>query len=230
MTARLTNPRPSPVSSAIAVIAAVGIVLALAENQGAVRQWLLVEVIGLSVLGIGVVGYRTGYRLGGILAGILGAGICAAALGGLLSDIGPLNRLLVVVPAFIGLFALVSGLLPVRGEGSRVMVKLGAGGVFVGVVLAGFFQRASLFLLFVLTIGTVLAWDAGEHAVGVGQQVGRRASTWRLELTHLFGTALVGICGWVLLQVVRRFTSGGLSLTSFALVFVAVVLLTVALR
>ncbi|MBX0324295.1 hypothetical protein EGH21_14795 [Halomicroarcula sp. F13] len=230
MNATHSNSRPTLVSSALAVTAAAAVLLALAGDATGVGTWLVVELVGLGIVGLGAAAYRTGYRVVGLPLGLVGAAVCAVAIGGFGSQGGPLSELLRLVPGFLGLAVLAAALVPVRGDGSRSLVKLGAGGLFACVVLAGLFQTADLTLLLGTAVGTIVAWDAGEHAIGVGEHLGRGATTWRLEASHVLATTLVGAVGAAVVLFARGFANDGLSLASFAMVFVALVLLTVALR
>ncbi|MDS0279879.1 hypothetical protein NDI85_19020 [Halomicroarcula sp. S1AR25-4] len=230
MNATHSNPRPAPVSSVLAVTAAVAVLLALAGEGTGVGTWLAVELAGLGAVTLGAVAYRTGYRIVGLPVALVGGVVCAVAIGGFGSQSGPLSELLRLLPGFLGLAVLAAALVPVRGDGSRSLVKLGTGGLFACVVLAGLFRTADVTLLLGTAVGTIVAWDVGEHAIGVGEQLGRRATTWRLEATHAVGTALVGVASVAVVHFARGFANDGLSLASFAMVFVAVVLLTVALR
>lgn len=222
--------RPSPMSSIAAVLVAAAVIFTLADSSPVVGQWLLIAVAGSLAVGLGVVGVRGGYRLSGGLLAVLGVGACVGSLAGLGTDVTQTSSLLAIVPGFLGVFVLTGTLAPIRGTGSRTVVKLGAGGVFVCVLVAGLFQQAGLQVLLATTVGTVVVWDAGEHAIGVGEQLGRWTPTWRGELVHVAGTALVGLAGAASVVFLERFASGGLSLPSFGLVFVAVLLLLAALQ
>jgi hypothetical protein len=77
-----------------------------------------------------------------------------------------------------------------RGE-SR-LITLGAAVLFGGVLLAGVFGAPPEPTL-LAAAATVVSWDAAQHAVDLGQQIGRQASTERAELVHIAGSALVAI-------------------------------------
>jgi len=229
-TARELNPRPAPLSSVAAVAVTVVVVLALAESEQVVVTWLALELTGLAVLCLGVVGRRRGYPLVGPSVAAIGVALCGVAVGGFLTEMTPFSDLLRLLPGLLGVAVLTAALLPVRGKGSRLLVKFGAGGLFTCVVLAGLFETADLPLLLGATVGSVLAWDAADNAVGVGTQLGRHARTWRLEVTHLLSTAVVGLAGILAVWGVRQVATTGLSLPAFAMVFLAALLLVGALR
>jgi len=100
---------------------------------------------------------------------------------------GPERAAIQSLPAMLGVAVLAAALVPVRGTGSRSLVKLGVGFVFCSVLLAGFFQSVNPDHLLGATAASVVAWNAGEQAIGLGEQLGRSATTWRLELVHVGG-------------------------------------------
>lgn len=87
------------------------------------------------------------------------------------------------------------------------------------------FNAVPLNALLLAGTATVVAWDAGEHAINVGEHLGRGGDTRETELAHIVG--LLGV-------EVARFSGGvgpsGLSLGSLVLLLVAVVLFAVALH
>ncbi len=117
-----------------------------------------------------------------------------------------------------------------RGTGSRALVKADTGLVFVAVLASGIFNAVSLGALLLAGVATVVAWDASEHAINVGEHLGRGGDTRETEVVHVVGTGLVGL----LAVKAAKFSGGvgpsGLSLGSLVLLLVAVVLLAVALH
>lgn len=108
--------------------------------------------------------------------------------------------------------------------GSRQTVSLGAGGLLAGVIVAAL-QHAPPEPLLVGTVAAVIAWDTGEHAINVGEQLGRAADTRRCELAHFATTTLVGITAVIFGYVVFRLASGGQPVTALVLLLVAAVAL-----
>lgn len=91
--------------------------------------------------------------------------------------------------AVVGVTGLGMLALGLRRGDTRVLT-LGAAVLFGGVLLAGIFGAPPEPTL-LAAAATVVAWDVGEHAVGLGAQVGRHAETGRAELVHAAGSALV---------------------------------------
>lgn len=77
-------------------------------------------------------------------------------------------------------------------RGSRRAVTIGCGAALAG-LLAGGIQGVPPVPMLASVTATVLAWDAGHHAIGIGDQLGREAATARAELPHVGGTVLVGL-------------------------------------
>lgn len=230
MATEYAQQRPARTSSALAVVVAAAVILVLSGPRIATAQWVGAELAGLAVVALGALAARRGHRTVGIAVGLVGTVVCVGAIAGFAAGTAALSETLELLPAFLGLAVLTAALVPVRGDGSRLLVKAGSAGLFAAVVLAGLFQSAGLTLLLVAAVGSIVAWDAGEHAIGVGEQLGARASTWRCELPHIAATALVGVLGALTIFAVRGVANDSLSLPAFAMVFVAMVLLTVALR
>lgn len=230
MSARTHDPRPAPLSSVVAVAVTAAVVLALSGSRTAIGPWVGLELVGLGVAAVGVVGRRRGHSLLGVAGVVVGVAIAAVAVGGFLTRTPALSETIRLLPGLVGVAVLAAALLPVRGDGSRLLVKAGAAALFAAVLLAGLFQTADLTLLLGATVGTVVAWDAGDNAVGIGEQLGRPARTWRLEVSHLVATAGVGVAGSIAVVAIRRAVATGLSLPAFAMVFLAVLLLLGALR
>ncbi|WP_238392128.1 DUF7519 family protein [Halorussus amylolyticus] len=114
-------------------------------------------------------------------------------------------------------------------RGSRRAVTLGATALLVG-ALAGGLTTALAHLLLPGVIAAVLAWDFGEQAINVGEQLGREADTAQLEATHAAASTVVGVGGGGLGYAIYLGSSGGQPVTALVFLLVAVVVLTSALR
>lgn len=211
------------------VLAALFGVAALAVVGPAVRPVLPVEVAGLATLAVAAVLGRRWSRAAGLAVGLLAVTLVLVSLGLLWTRTE--NLLLVVQfgPGMVGVAVLAAGLL-LPAAGSRRLVKTGSGLLFLSVLVVGVVSRPSLSTLLGGGVLSVLAWDAGENAVGLGAQLGRRASTYRVEAVHLGGTALVGVAALVGGRLVVGFGSPGLPLGAFVGLVTALVLLAAALH
>lgn len=220
--------RPARASGATGVLAGAGAVLLTVGVRPALLPVGL-ALAGLAAVGLGAAVARTGYRGTGGLVAAAGAVVVLGAVG-VAASAGEVSVALALVPGLAGFAVLATAVLPVRGGGSRWLVKLGAGLVFVAVLAAALFHLAPLVRLLGGVVGAVLAWDAADNAIGIGQQLGRRAETVRIEAVHLAGTAAVGVAGVAAAVVVRGLSVGAVSLEAFVLLLAAVVLLTLSLH
>jgi hypothetical protein len=219
--------RPTRASVALSVVFGV---TALALLGGAtVRSVLPVEVGGLCLLAVAAVVGRRWSRVAGLITGVLAAGTVLASVGLLWARTGNLLVLAQFAPGMVGLAVLTGGLL-VPPTGSRRLVKAGTGLLILSVLVVGIVRRPSLTTLLGAGVLTVLAWDAGENAIGLGAHLGRRASTYRTEAVHLAGTALVGVVAVVGGRLVTGLGSPGLPLGAFVALVTALVLLAGALH
>lgn len=125
----------------------------------------------------------------------------------------------------IGLVLVVAG----AAAGVRRVMEWGAVVAFGGVVLAGV-GGATAAPLLVALLALVVAWDAGEQAVGVGEQLGRAAPTRRAELVHVAVTAIVGAGGAAVGYGVYRLAGGGRPASALVVLLLGGVLITWALR
>jgi hypothetical protein len=113
----------------------------------------------------------------------------------------------VLLPGVVSVLALLSGgpaaLAGVLGlgllaagarAGRRDLVGGGAVALFAGTLLAGALG-ASPAALVIAAGAALVAWDAAEHAIGLGEQVGRRADAGRAVAVHVAGGGLLVAVG-----------------------------------
>lgn len=105
----------------------------------------------------------------------------------------------VLLTVSVGVLAFGAGIV----RGSRGWLAVGGIGLFAGMLLAGLIETSPVFPL-VGTATTLVAWDVGEHAIGVGEQLGREADTRRQELVHAGLSVCVGALGLGLALAVTR--------------------------
>lgn len=123
-----------------------------------------------------------------------------------------------------GVVVLVGGLVAHRHGG----VLVGTLGLFVGVTVAGT-AGAPVPVVVAGVAGTMIAWDAGDNALGLGSQAGRRSRSVRNEAVHLAGTvAVVALTAGVGYGVFRVAT-GGQPVTALVLLLLAGALLIAVL-
>jgi hypothetical protein len=127
--------------------------------------------------------------------------------------------------AALALVAVAIGLL----RGGRSWLARGAVLGTVGVLVAGVRGGAPEPLLVGL-LGTVLAWDVGEHAIGLGEQLGREATTVRVEVVHAAASLAVGAGATTLGYGVYLGATGGQPVAALVFLVVGVVSLVAALR
>lgn len=219
--------RPTRVSAAVASLAAAGGVLLVGGPGGPAAG---VVLGGLAAMAVGDELRTRGRRVSASLALVAGAAVGLAGVAAGVSMAGDVPDVLRVLPGLVGLLALGAGVVPVRGQGSRRLVKLGAGFLLVSVLVTGVFRAKPPGTLVAGAVAAVVGWDLGEHAINVGEQLGRAASTWRTEGVHAVGAGLVGVAAMVTADVVDGVGSYDLSLPALALLVLAVVLLSVALH
>lgn len=221
--------RPTAPSGTASVLVAAAAVWLLASNDAA-QLALVGQLAALGVVVVGFALFRREHRPLGVGAAVVGLVAWTGALAFAATTTADLGEVLVSLPGMAGLLALVLGLAPLRGSGSRGLLKLGTACVTVSVLAAGLFASVSLRTLLVCGAATIIAWDLGEHAVNVGEQLGRQATTRRLEAAHGAGSLLVGGVAVGAGTVVSGVGTPGLPLPALALLLVSVLLLAGALH
>jgi hypothetical protein len=152
-------------------------------------------------------------------------GASLALLAGLFGVLGTgLGVLAAAAPGLAGLLVLGAGLY----RGSRRLVSAGAVVLLLGVLLAGIGGGPPAGLV-VGTLGALLAWDYGENAITLGEQLGREADTRRAELVHAAAALGVGAVGSGVVYGVYLAASGGRPVTALVFLLIGVVLLAGAL-
>jgi len=220
--------RPAPLSAGAAVAVALGTVVLLSGGQTAAV--VLVEGLGCGVLAVGVAGVRRGWPVTGGAAAVVGAGLVGGAIVWGIAVAGGAAEILTVLPGYLGAAVLLLGVLPSYGSGSRWLVKAGAGLVLATVLITGLLNSAGFERLLVATAASVVAWDLGENAINVGEQLGRETATGSIEAAHALGTVTVAVVAVQGVQFVRGWNPADASLSLLLVLLFAVLAFTVALH
>jgi hypothetical protein len=189
VTERTVDHRPTPVASGAAItLSAVGVTVA-----GGID---LAVPVGLLVLGlfaiVGAVSWGSEEFVAAVLVGAMGSGLEVLAF--TLPVTAGLDRLTLATayPGLAGVAVLGLALAPVRRGWEATVATAGVALALLAVFTAGIVHTTDRFGVLVATVCVVAAWDAGRHAISLGEQVGRDAGTWTVELVHVTGTLLVG--------------------------------------
>lgn len=113
-------------------------------------------------------------------------------------------------------------------SGVSVAFDLGPFILFAGVLQSGV-QGGSVVLTLVATIAVVVAWDLGHTARDIGSQLGRDATTVRLELARVLVTLSVGVFSTTIGYAVFTVARSGDSNAAIAALIGTVFFATVAL-
>lgn len=104
----------------------------------------------------------------------------------------------------VGSVAIAFGLI----RGTRAAIDGGSLALFLGVVASGLAVDGVEAAL-VGTVATVVAWDLGQGAIDLGDQIGRDSSTARLESVHVVSSLLVGLLSATVGYAIYVVGSGG---------------------
>lgn len=135
---------------------------------------------------------------------------------GVLAVITSATSVLAMGVGAFGLLGLITGLFVL---GSKRATAVGTGVVFLGVVLSGVLGNPSP-LLVLGAMAAILAFDFGENAFSVGNQLSTETETTRGELVHaaasvIAGTLIVGVGAIVYAAGMEGLTYGALSFLLF---------------
>lgn len=202
--------------------------VAVAAVAGDQLVALAVELVALVVAVVGVRRLRDGDPFVGVTLGGIGVlGVLAAFWYGAAAATRT-TQLVELLPGMVGVGLLALGGLPIRSRWSRTLVASGAVTVGLGVVASGVVHGAGPLNLFVATALAVIAWDAAEQAVNLGEQVGPRATSGTVVLAHSVWSVGVGAVGVVAAVGVSDLDVTGVPLLGVGLLLVAAVALATA--
>jgi len=221
--------RPLPGSGALSVLAGLLAVL-LVANRPTQLVALGIAAVGLAALALGIELRHRDYPLVGGALAVGGAGVVLGGLGYGLALSRGFTPKLELLPGVLGLLVLVLGVAAVRPGYERWFASAGAGGILVAVLASGFLQDASVVALLAATAATVVAWDAAEQAINLGEHVGREARTRRVEVAHGGVGLLVGGVGVLLAVGITAPGVNGLPFVGLAAMLGAAVVLMTALE
>jgi len=224
----VTTHRPTPVSALLSILAAAAAV-ALIATAPAQRFALLVTVAGLAPLVVGLEVRHRGHLLLGVVLALVGLGVVGGGIAlGYLRSPG-FSQTVELLPGLLGLAVHVLGLGPLRNGRERLLFSAGTGLVLVAILTSGVLYESDTQTLLIAGVLTVLAWDLAEQAVNLGEQVGREARTYPVELVHGGATLAVGGVGIALTRGIAGADITGLPLLVLAGLLAAAFFLVVAL-
>lgn len=206
--------------------AALGSVLLVADTGG-VTTGLTLLLLGLAILVAGL-HYRQQSPVGYVVA----------AIGGVIAVTGfvlplrhslPTQLLLELYAGMIGLGLYALGIGALKRGLERRFVTAGVAFLFAGVLVTGVFQGTEPTMMLAATVACVVAWDAGEQAINLGEHVGTASTSWSAALAHVAGTTLVGIGAIVVTLAIHSLDVTGLPLSALLALLMAALLALAAL-
>ncbi len=221
---KTTLPRRLP--AGLGLLAALVAVLLVADTGG-VTTGLTLLLLGLVTL-VGGLRYRRQSP----------AGYVIALVGGVLTLVGfvlplrhslPTQLLLELYAGMLGLVLYALGVGALRRGLERRFVTAGVAFLFAGVLVTGVFQGTETTGMLAATVACVVAWDAGEQAINLGEHVGTDSTAWSAELTHVGGTTVVGIAAVAVTFGVHSLDVTGVPLSALLTLLAAALLSLAAL-
>lgn len=220
--------QPTYAGSAFAVLAAACVTGVLASQPIQVSIAGVEAVGALLLLGSGLV-RRRGHRvLGGGLV-LAGCGLVCLAIGLSLLAPGGLFERIAFLGGALATACVVLGVFPLRQSWTRSLVGLGIVLFSCSLVFLAWASNPSGLEL-LLGVGlTIVTWDVAEHAITLGNDVGRSARTYPVTVTHLVGSLGVGLAAGTVALLVARVQLPAIPIATLALLLGAVLLLLLVL-
>lgn len=234
MTAAAPHPRPSvdhcPLPAGTIAIGVAAIVLLILADTWNHRIPVIVTLGGVSTIAVGGEMWRRRHRMIATAVSLGGVAMLGIGFATAMTAIESISHRLILFLGVPGLALLGVALALPIGWYTRGVVMAGTGLVFGAVLTSGILNTVSLPFVVVTGTATILAWDAADHGVGLGKQVGRDARTWRASLVHLSMTALAGGVIAFGALAAHRFARVGLSLTALVVLILSCIALALAIR
>ncbi|WP_122089916.1 DUF7519 family protein [Halalkalicoccus subterraneus] len=215
--------QPAYAGSALAVLAAACVTGVLA-NQPVQVSIAGVEAVGaFLLLGSGLV-RRRGHRvLGGGLV-FVGCSLVCLALGLSLLSPGGLFERIAFFGGTLAMACVVLGVFPLRQSWTGSLVGLGIVLLSCSLVFLAWISNPGRVQL-LLGVGlTIVTWDMAEHAITLGNDVGRSAQTYSVTVIHFVGSLGVGLAAGTTALVVGSVQLPAVPIASLALLLGAVLL------
>jgi hypothetical protein len=211
---------PTLAGAGVALGAALVSVAALVD---APRQLVPVATVGagLLVVATGVALQGNGQHVAGRATSLAGFGIGLAGVGLATSVPGSLFAQVVLSAGLLGAYALLMALYPVRRAWSRPLVVVGTVLLVGAAALDSVLRGVPVSRLLASVTTALVAWDAAERAITLGEQVGRRARTTTVELLRGGATVAVGALACAVSFVAFGATPAVLPTTTLALLLAA---------
>lgn len=220
--------QPTYAGSALAVLSAACVTGVLA-SQPAQVSIAGTEVVGaFLLLGSGLV-RRRGHRVfgGGLI--VVGCSLVCLALGLSLLSPGGLFERIAFFGGTLAMACVVLGVFPLRQTWAGSLVGLGSVLFGCSLVFLAWISDPSSFQL-LLGVGlTIVTWDMAEHAIALGNDVGRSAQTYPVTVIHFIGSLGVGLAGGTIALVVDSVQLPAIPIAALALLLGAVLLLLLVL-
>lgn len=220
--------QPAYAGSALAIVAAACVTGVLASQPVQVSVAGVEAVGALLLLGSGLVRRRGHRLLGGALV-LVGCGLVCLSLGlGLLAPGGLFERI-----SFLGgvlaMACVVLSVFPLKQSWARSLNGLAAVLFSCSLVFLAWISTPTE-LQVLLGVGlTIVTWDMVEHAITLGEDIGRSARTYPVTGIHFIGSLGVGLAAGVVALVMGRVELPAVPIAALALLLSAVLVLLLVL-
>lgn len=208
---------PSHASGSIALLAVLCAV-GLSTNHPLQRTIVAIEAVGMVILLGSSVAQQRGRRGSGLSLLLAGSVTVSIALGLGVVFPGRLIERGALIGGMLGPVLMILAVYPLRATWSRPLTWLGAALLISVLMIRGWVAQIGQTRLLGAVVMTVVAWDAAEQAITLGNDVGRSARTFVVSITHTIASLTVGI-------IAITITTGMYGITPATIPLVSVLLL-----
>ena len=220
--------QPTYAGSALAVVAAACVTGVLASQPIQVSITGVEAVGALLLLGSGLVRRRGHHVVGGAFV-VGGCGLVCLSLGLSLLAPGGLFEQIAFLGGALALTCVVLSVFPLKQSWARGLNGFAAVLFSCSLVFLAWISTPSG-LRILLGVGlTIIAWDMAEHAITLGEDVGRSARTYPVTGVHFIGSLGVGLVAGVVAVVVSRVALPAVPIAALALLLSAMLVLLLVL-
>ena len=135
---------------------------------------------------------------------------------------------ILAVPFGIGGLVMVA--VSVLSKYSRGWLTAGIGMILFGTLITGGYGTLPAELLLVAVGAALVAWDTGQYGIVLGDQLGREASSQRIQVVHLAASAIVIGVASAFAYLIFLLSTGGQPAPAVAVAVIGIVLLAWTLR
>lgn len=220
--------RPSHASGGIALLA--GLCTTWISTSHSLQLIIVgIEAVGTVILLASSVARQRESHVWQLLLVFTGSSIVSIAIGLSVVFPGSLIDRGAFISGMLGPVLLILAVYPLRTTWSRPIAGIGTTLLLSSVLIRGWLEQIGQIHLLGAVMMTLLAWDAAEQAITLGNDVGRGARTAVVSITHTIGSLTVGIVAMTITTAVYGTTPTTIPPLAVAILLASISVLIVSI-